>query len=142
MELVVLDASVATKWLVVEPDSAVANDLLTDSVQLTAPAIVRVEVAGAILRRHRMGVMEQQDARAACERWNDLLDERFVRLIEEDEVYGLALDLALRTKHPLPDCLYLAAAMMLDCRLLTADQILRERGLAVNPRIDLLARAA
>jgi len=140
--MIVLDASVAAKWIIAEPDSAAANELLESSVQLTAPSIVRVEVTGAVLRRLRAGEYQPEHARMACDKWDALLTDRFVHLVPNEEVYPLAVDLAFATKHMLMDCLYIAAAKMLDCPLITADRVLHERGRTVYDRIELLARAA
>lgn len=142
MELVVLDASVAAKWVLTEPDTAIALELLNGPIRCMAPAIIRVEVAGAVIRRLRTKAMSKDEARAACDDWEVMLSDAYVHLIPLEELYEASVGIALAIRHPLPDCLYLAAAQMLDCRLLTADQTLRERGLAVHPRIDLLARAA
>ena len=49
MELVVVDACVAAKWLFSERDTAAANELLFAELRFGAPSIIRVEVPGAQL---------------------------------------------------------------------------------------------
>ncbi|MCC7390163.1 MAG: type II toxin-antitoxin system VapC family toxin [Phycisphaerales bacterium] len=142
MELVVVDASVAAKWVLTEADTGIALDLLNGSVRCTAPALIRIEVAGAVVRRLRGDTMTLDQARAACAKWDILSSNAFVRLIPQDDLLDNALDIALSIRHAVPDCLYLAAAAMLGCRLITADRVLHERGRQVHERIDLLARAA
>lgn len=142
MELAVIDASVAAKWVLTEPQTGIALDLLHGTLRCAAPAIIKVEVTGAVVRRLRTGKMSPSDARAACDDWRDLVSDAFVRLIATDELYDSALDLAFEMKHPFADCLYLAAAKQLDCQLVTADQALFDRGLKVYDRISLLAKAA
>lgn len=142
MELVVVDASVAAKWVMTEAQTGVAMELLHGPVRWAAPSIIRIEVGGAVIRRLRTGAMTRDDARAACDDWRDLVADAFVRLISTTDLYEAAVDLAFQTRHALPDCLYLAAAMMLDCRLITADRTMQERGRTVHERIDLLAAAA
>lgn len=142
MELIVVDASVAAKWVLTEPQTGAALELLGGGFRCAAPSIIRVEVGGAVVRRLRTGAMGAQDARAACDDWRDLVGDGFVRLISTHELYDAAVELAFQTRHALPDCLYLAAARRLECRLITADRTLLDRGKAVHERIELLAAAA
>lgn len=142
MELVVVDASVAAKWVLTEPQTGAALELLDGRIRCAAPSIIRIEVGGAVIRRLRKGAMTPEDAHAACDDWRDLVGDAFVRLISTTDLYDAAVDLAFQTRHALPDCLYLAAARMLDCRLITADRTMHERGRTVHERIDLLAAAA
>ncbi len=142
MELVVVDASVAAKWILTEPQTGAAMELLHGRVRCAAPAIIRVEVGGAVIRRLRTGAMSPDDARAACDDWRDLVGDAFVRLISTKDLYEAAVELAFETRHALPDCLYIAAARMLQCRLITADRAMHDRGRTVHDQIDLLAAAA
>jgi predicted nucleic acid-binding protein len=59
----VVDASVAAKWFVAEPDSEKALALLDQGERFLAPSIIRVEVAGAISRRFREGRLVEAHAR-------------------------------------------------------------------------------
>ena len=142
MELVVVDACVAAKWLFSERDTAAANELLFAELRFGAPSIIRVEVAGAALRKFRLGAVDEASARNACERWESVLSERFVQLVSNDELHEAAVALAFRIQHTLVDCLYLAAAQILDCRLITADRPFFERAGTLYPRIELLRQAA
>ncbi len=142
MELVVVDASVAAKWVLGEAESAAANELLEKSQRLAAPALIKIEVAGAVLRRFRNGTLSEELAWSACDKWNRIVEDRFVHLIPVDTLYQAAVELAFRSRHALADCLYIAAAKSLDATLLTADRTLHERGLKVYDRVSLLAKAA
>lgn len=56
---IVVDASVAVKWLVAEEGSDVANRLLTDGGDLYAPRLMASEVANALWRKARLGEIER-----------------------------------------------------------------------------------
>lgn len=142
MELAVIDASVATKWVLTEADTGVALELLRGTVRCTAPALIQIEVSGAVIRRFRTKAMTKDQARAAQAKWDTLASSVFVKLLSQDDLFDDAVEIAFSIDHPLPDCLYLAAARMLDCPLITADRALHERGRKVHDRIELLARAA
>jgi predicted nucleic acid-binding protein len=142
VELTVVDASVAVKWVVTEPDSAVATELLDRAAPLIAPSIIRVEVAGAAIRRYRMGTFDRDTAWETCQRWDQLVDDRYLQLLPVDELYDQAVELALTCKHAIPDCLYLAAAKAMNCALLTADRAFFERASEVHDQVRMLARAA
>src|SRR5262245_39797495 len=53
--MIVVDASIAAKWYLNEPGSAQAAAILTSDDVLLAPALIRLEVNGAIIRRYREG---------------------------------------------------------------------------------------
>jgi predicted nucleic acid-binding protein len=138
--VIVLDASVAVKLLVSEPGSSIAQDLFDSASRIAAPAIARIEVAGAVLRRHRQGEIKEEHARAACDRWARLLEHRYVQLIPDDQLYAQALGLAFGVRHLLTDCLYIAAAISLGCPLVTADVAMHQRGRGAYERIELLSK--
>ncbi len=142
MVLAVIDASVAVKWIIPESGSPAALDLLRGSLTLAAPALIRLEVHGAVLRRYRLNTLEEQSARHASESWERILRESEFHLVPTEELLELAVSLAFRLRHPLPDCLYLAAAKALQSKLITADRALAERGREVHPQIVLFGEAA
>lgn len=142
MEILVIDASVAAKWVLTEPETSIAVEMLHGKHKLAAPRHIRLEVASAITRRFRLGEMLEEPARIVCHDWDAILSDGLVQLIPTDELHHLAVDLAFRTKHSLPDCLYLAAAQQLGATLVTADRTLFERALKVHDRVELLAKAA
>lgn len=142
-ELLIIDASVAAKWVIAETDTSAANEFLaSDQHRLLAPSNIRVEVAGAILRQYRTDRLTHDLARAACDKWDSLVDDAFVRLLPMDELYDAAVNLAFQAHHALPDCFYLAAAQQLGATLVTADRTLFERASKVYDRVELLAKAA
>ena len=73
----VVDASVAVKWLVAEDGSDAARALAAGGDDLHAPRLMASEVANALWRKARLGEIERSDAGAMMEsvrempvRWN------------------------------------------------------------------------
>ena len=58
----VVDASVAVKLLVDEPDSDAARALTASGEELHAPRLMASEVANALWRKARLGQIERADA--------------------------------------------------------------------------------
>lgn len=113
----VVDASVAVKWLVKEDGSDCAEALKAGD--LYAPSLIRIEVANVLRTLATSGRLEVAEALQAL----DLLLDAPVRLYEPtDELMRGALAFALRLRHPIYDCLYLARAVELGTRLVTADR--------------------
>ena len=61
----VVDARVAVKLLVDEPDSDAARALTASGEELHAPRLMASEVANALWRKARLGQIERADAGAA-----------------------------------------------------------------------------
>lgn len=112
---VVVDASVAVKWVVSEADSELAATL-RDRLML-APPLWLVECAAALARREKAGELSSEGVDAAL----DLLRAFPVVGSEHSSDLPAALRLAARLRHPLYDCLYLAVARREGCKLITAD---------------------
>lgn len=140
--MIVLDASVAAKWLFSESQTEIANSLFESSELFAAPGLIRMEVADAVVRRFRTGQLDQQAARRTCDSWNLLLDNRFVTLLPDHDLFASAQSLAFQCKHTIADCLYLAAASALQCKLITADRDFCERAKAVYEPVELLGQIA
>ena len=137
--MIVVDASVAVKWFVPEPGEDAAQQLLAGGDLLFAPALIRIEVAGAILRYFREGAIKEDRARSALADWDRLLSEALVRQIDNDQLYADAIAVSLDSRHALNDCFYLAAARMLGASVITADIPMHKRGKLAYDRISLLA---
>jgi predicted nucleic acid-binding protein len=112
----IVDASVAVKWIVEEPlrDEALELVRLNDVV---VPDLLLAEVRNALVNRVRRRLSTIEEARAAATAFRaiPLIIERSSDQLER------AFDLALAFEHPLYDCLYLALAMARDLDLFTAD---------------------
>lgn len=116
MKLVV-DASVAVKWLVAEEHSDTADQLLQDDDELHAPRLMVPEIANALWRKVRAGEVERSHApvlMAAVSRMP-------IRWAADETVCADALRIAVMLDRPAYDCLYLALAHRLHADLITAD---------------------
>lgn len=114
----VIDASVAIKWMVAEPGNDAARALLDVPDPLIAPDWIMLEAASAFWRKVKASELLEIDAM----RHIDDLPEFFSRLFESRELARDALALGFRLRHPVYDCLYLALAQREGCRLVTADE--------------------
>jgi predicted nucleic acid-binding protein len=117
----VIDASVAAKWVMSEAQEDEARAYLRGEAELHAPAIVRIEVTAAILRRYRVGGLTRDLAAEACDAWDNMLTAGVLRLTPDEAVWDDAIGLALAIRHGFRDCLYLALAKRLGAPLVTAD---------------------
>lgn len=127
--MIVLDASVAAKWLLPEPGSQEAVALQEGPEELFGPDLIRMEVAAAITRRVRdkKNPLPATEAVRRCANWFRLLDQATIDLLPESELLEEAIQLSVKLPHTLQDCLYLAAAMRLDAALITADRPFHDR---------------
>ena len=137
--MIVVDASVIVKWFVPEVGDAAAKALLSASDQLMAPELARVEVASALIRKGIRQEFTREDVENTLGAWfRALADGQIVLLPDADDI-GAAADLALELQHPLPDCLYLAAAERLGAALMTADRAFARRAAARSDLVKLVA---
>ncbi len=120
--MLVIDASVALKWFLDEPDSVAAVAIGTRH-DLVAPDLLLAEVANALWRSVRMGRLSAADGRSAASR----LPREFAGLVAGSVLVGRALDIATALDHPVYDCFYLALAEREAAMLVTADRRLQER---------------
>ena len=135
----VVDASVAVKWVIPEEGSDRARGLLDaaahDEARLLAPDIYVAEVANVLWKRtHLTGDLLEGDAREAL----DSLIATLPVLVPGSALAGQALELALAFGRPLYDCLYVALALRAGCPLVTADRrLVRAFGPATGQVVDL-----
>jgi predicted nucleic acid-binding protein len=113
--MIVVDASVAIKWVVREADSDEATALRNE--QLIAPVLWLAEVSNVLWRRVRIGDITTDEARA---RLSELLKAPVASLPMEPYL-DRALQLATELAHPIYDCIYLALALHQNTHVVTAD---------------------
>ncbi len=111
----VIDASVALKWVLDEPGGAEAEALLDEA--LIAPGLWLIEAANALWKRAGRGEIRPDEA---AERLQALLNAPVATPRAEDDLAS-ALSLASQLAHPVYDCLYLALAIREDTQVVTAD---------------------
>ena len=116
MRRVVVDASVAVKWVVAEAGSVQAARLLDGRV-LHVPQLLFVEAANALWAMARRGAIPR-DASEAGVAW---LARAPLGRESEAPLIGRAHALATALGHPVYDCVYLALAIELAAPVVTAD---------------------
>lgn len=113
----VVDASVAVKWLIPEDGSVAAVELY--SRDLHAPTLLRIEIGNVLRTLSTRGALTDDQARGAF----DLLLNALVTWHEPDpELLHNSLEIAMTLKHPIYDCVYLALAIDVGAALVTADR--------------------
>jgi predicted nucleic acid-binding protein len=117
----VVDASVAAKWLVPEPESAAADTLL--DAELLAPDLLYAEVANILWKKQTRGEVEPAVVNAGV-RW---LLQVPLQVHDGAALFADAVSLSQRLQHPAYDCFYLALAQSAEAPLVTADRRLFER---------------
>ncbi|MFG1350535.1 type II toxin-antitoxin system VapC family toxin [Xanthobacter autotrophicus] len=114
---VVVDASVAVKWLVKEEDVESALRLLEGADDIRAPQIVFGEVANALWKKARKGDITSGTALDAI----GFLPGFIGNVFATGDLMTEALRMACAFDHPVYDCLYVEGARRLDLPLVTAD---------------------
>lgn len=114
---VVVDASVAVKWLVTEQWTHESRRLLANGVDRYAPDLLLIETANVLWKKARR--KEIQEPRRYFRELAHLRDVLVLRRCQELLVRAGAIALAL--DHPVYDCVYLAHAEAEGVPLVTAD---------------------
>jgi predicted nucleic acid-binding protein len=118
----IVDASVAVKWVLVEPggDNALAllESFVTGDADLIAPRMIQEEVASALTKRFRRRQITRGQAETA---FATFLERRPAFMDNSDDVRR-ALVLALEHQISFWDSVYLALAMRTRADLVTADE--------------------
>jgi predicted nucleic acid-binding protein len=113
----VVDASVAVKWVLPEVGSERAVAIRTTDEDLIAPSLACAEIGSAIWRAALRGDLSAAEAREYLK----IAIAHYQRIILLEELMDAAIALAIRLKHPIYDCSYLALAERERCALITAD---------------------
>jgi predicted nucleic acid-binding protein len=122
MNRVVVDASVAVKWFLPEVHGAAAARLLNEQHGLCAPDLLFAEVGNALWKRVRGGEIVKEDAVAAL----GILDTVPIEIYPSKLLMASAMEIACATGRTVYDSLYLALAVLLDSRIVTADRKLHD----------------
>jgi len=113
---IVIDASVALKWVLDEPESQAAVAL--GGQELIAPALWLAEAANVLWRRARIGEITSDQAAALFLE----LRKAPVASLSMEPYLEQALELAVEMGHPVYDCIYLALALHHQTHVVTADR--------------------
>jgi predicted nucleic acid-binding protein len=115
----IVDASVAFKWFVPEPDSDRALALFETTEPLYAPDLVLTEVSNAMWARLRK---IDGDHGSVVKAAASALPRMLTLLVPVVELLPRAIELAFDLQHPIYDCIYLALAEREKAALVTADR--------------------
>jgi predicted nucleic acid-binding protein len=114
----VIDASVAVKWLVLEDMSDVAKELYGSGDHLIAPRLIMTEIANALARKMMQGMLTRHEAKYHFNSLPQFLPD----LMDVDHLIKPAFENACILRHPIYDLIYLEAARKVDAQLVTTDR--------------------
>ena len=112
---VVIDASVALKWVLREADSEAADALIEGP--MSAPDFLIVECANILWTRARRGMLTRDEARAGLV----LIRSAPVNLFSAPAYANSAQSIAFELGQSVYDSLYLAVAIAERATMITAD---------------------
>ena len=141
MNTLVIDASIAIKW-VVEEDGTDLSLALRQKARLMAPDLIVAECANILWKKAQRKELRKDEALIAAR----LLQSAEIELIPCRALLESATRLAIELDHPAYDCLYLALAVENGCRFVTADErlvnkIRRDKKSPLHNRIVGLAES-
>ena len=116
MTRLVVDASVAVKWVITEEGTAEALSLL--SLPMSAPDLLIAECANILWKKVARSELVPEEALLAAR----LLQQSEIELYPMRALLEPATQLAIDLDHPAYDCVYLALAVENGWRFVTADK--------------------
>ena len=122
MSRIVIDASVAVKW-VVEEDGTTEALALLDGGSLSAPDLLIPECANILWKKVRRSELQTDEAIMAAR----LLQRSDVEIVPTRGLMEEALKLSIDLDHAAYDCIYLSLALEKDWRFVTADERLERK---------------
>lgn len=128
----VIDASVAVKWVVQE--SGTSEALALRKAKLAAPDLIIPECANILWKKQKLGQLTTSEAAAAAQ----LLERADIELVPMGAQLHRATALAIELEHPAYDCFYILLALEKGCAFATADQRLLRKA-QQGPRKDVAA---
>ncbi|HZT41036.1 MAG TPA: type II toxin-antitoxin system VapC family toxin [Chthonomonadaceae bacterium] len=133
---VVVDASVAIKWLLVETNSPEALKLLAGTTILHAPDLLLPEVGNILWKRVRSGEISAEKAKELL----DWLSKLPILLYPSQPLMLAAVEIACQYDRTVYDSLYIALTVQKGCVLVTADEKLRNAftGTALDSHLVLV----
>jgi len=114
---VIVDASVAIKWVCPEAHSIQAMSVL-ENRRLIAPDLLTAECANILWKKTRRAEITYETAQLAAK----ALQRIDIELVPMRRTLTSVLKLAVALDHPAYDCLYLVLALERDCQFVTADK--------------------
>jgi len=117
VKTLVIDASIAVKWVVDEEGTPQALKL-RQRAKLIAPELLVAECANILWKKVRRDELSSEEALLAAR----LLQSVDIELTPTRSLLEAATRVAIELDHPAYDCLYLALAVERDCKFATADE--------------------
>jgi predicted nucleic acid-binding protein len=114
---IVIDASIAIKW-VIEEEGSPQSLLLRKRATLSAPELLIAECANILWKKVRLNELVADEARLAAR----LLQAASIELVPTRSLLEAATRIAIALDHPAYDALYVALAIERDCPFVTADE--------------------
>lgn len=117
MSCYIVDASVAIKWFVPEAHELAALRVLEQRAELHAPDLIYAEMGNILWKKWYRGEIDKEDITYL------IGDFKAVRLTvhKTEELMENAWKIAQHYKRSFYDSLYVALAVRIDCRMVTAD---------------------
>ena len=112
---IVVDASIAAKWFIEEPDTRAALDIRSEPV--IAPDLIVAEIANVLWKNVRL----KRIAAEHCLSVMRLLPRYFRDIYPILPLAPRAAEIATTLDHPVYDAFYIALAEREGCALMTAD---------------------
>jgi predicted nucleic acid-binding protein len=116
VSVLVIDASIAVKW-VVEEDGTPEALAIRQKARLIAPDLLIAESANILWKKVQRRELVKQEALIAAR----LLQGADIELLPMRSLCETATRISIEVNHPAYDCLYLALAVEKQCRFVTAD---------------------
>jgi predicted nucleic acid-binding protein len=113
----VIDASIAIKW-VVEEDGTPAALTLHQKAKLIAPDLLVAECANILWKKVQRSELSKAEALLAAR----LLQGAEIELLATRSLFETATRVSIEIDHPAYDCLYLVLAAENKCQFVTADE--------------------
>lgn len=117
MNALVIDASIAVKW-VIEEDGTPEALALRQKAKLIAPELLVAECANILWKKVQRRELLKEEALLAAR----LLQGAEIELTPTRSLLEVATRMAIELDHPACDCFYLALAVERQCRFVTADE--------------------
>jgi predicted nucleic acid-binding protein len=137
---IVIDASVAVKWYLLETDSGAARNIFAQHIgQIIVPSLFGIEVTATLVREANANKPHAAVMQAAISSLTTLMSDGSIETVMQPPAQLLkAANIAITIGHPLKDCLYLVLAMEKDCRLVTADARFVEKAKGIWDKVWVL----
>lgn len=120
---IVIDASVALKWVIIEDHHQEARRLVSLAPRFMAPDIMLAEVANVLRKKVRRNEIEASQAQVAI----DGIRKVVPTFEHSDRIAKRMLELAIELDHHAYDCAYLALGERVEGIFVTADRSLVDK---------------